>query len=141
MKKLSKTFLMTEDLFEKLKTLQVEKSFSTISTTLQYCISESYDRQMRNEKRIKKLGDTDDKLDIDERRKEREIERCKKLAEKLEATLIPNGDTFDVEYYTHSKHGSFKQVLPLLSLTEELVAKQWFPSRKVIEEYRALNNK
>jgi len=140
-KKVSKTFLLTEDLFEKLKILQQEKSFSTTSATLQYCISEAFERQIRNERRVKSGGVNEEKLDIDERRKQREIDHCKKIAEKLGGTLIKSGDGFNVEYFTHSKHGSYKQVMPLLSLTEELVDKQWFPSREIVEEYWKKNKK
>ena len=136
-----KTFSLPVELYQKLEVLQKEKSFSTITATLQYCIIEAYEQHMRNEKRFKKLGDGDEKLDIDERRREREVERCKKIAERLEGELVQAGDGFNVVYYTHSKHGSYRQVVPLLGLTEELVGKQWFPSREVIEEYWKLNGK
>lgn len=136
-----KTFSFPRELYEKLEALKLEKSFSTITATLQYCIIDAYERQIRNEKRVKKVGEADDKLDVDERRRGREVERCKKIAERLDGELVAAGDGFNVVYFTHSKHGSFRQVVPLLGLTDELVQKQWFPNRKMVEEYWELNGK
>ena len=134
MANIRKTFSLPEEMVVKLDALQEGKSFSTGSTTLQYCISEAYERFMRNEVRVKKVGDTDDKMTVDERRKDREEVKCRNIAERLDADLIAVGDSFEVEYYKYSKQGAYKQKLPLLSLTEDAVEKQYFPSREVVEK-------
>jgi len=130
-----KTYSLTQDMVNNLETLKNDKGFSTISMALQYCISEAYERHLRNEKRVKKTDDVDEKLTIEERRKKREEKRCRAIAEQLEGEVTDGPDGLRVEYYTHSKQGSFKQVVPLLSLTDDLVKKQWFPSKEEVQAY------
>lgn len=140
MKKVIKTFSLAEDLYNKLLELQKEKSFSTVAATLQYCIIECYERHMRNDKRIKKAPEVDEKT-AEERRLQKEETRCREIAKRLEGKIIQSGDGFEVEYFTHSKQGSYKQVVPLLSLKEDHVQKQYFPSREIVESYWAKNGK
>lgn len=136
-----KTFNFTDETILMIEELKTMKGFPDDVDVVRSAIADVYNREMRNEKRVKKAGDVDDKLDVDERRRAREVERCKKIAERLEGELVAAGDGFNVVYHTHSKHGSFRQVVPLLGLTEELVQKQWFPNRKMVEEYWELNGK
>jgi len=124
-KLISKTFSLREEMALKLSNVQDAKSFNTQSAALQYCISETWDRMMRNEKRAYKASDSDDKVSIEEQRAKREEDKCRSIAERLEAKLTRSGDGFIAEYYVHSKLGSFRQRMPLMSLTEELVERQY----------------
>lgn len=135
MKLINKTFSLREEMIQKLDDIQEDMAFNTQSAALQYCIAEAHSKMLRNEKRAKKITDGDGKVSIDEARRKRQEDACRLIAKKLGATLTRSGDGFLAEYYTHSKMGSFRQRLPLMSLTEELVDKQYTPSKEAVEEH------
>ncbi len=138
---IKKTYSFSDELVQKIEILKEEKSFSTLSATVQYCIAETYERQMRNEKRMKKTGGIEDKLDIDERRAKREEEVCRDIASRLGGVINSTQEGYQVEYYTYAKTGKYLQKQPLLALKESMVEKQYFPSKGIVEKAWAKQGK
>lgn len=132
---ISKTHTYPPALYEKLKQLQEDKSFPTITATLHYCIIEAYERSIRNEKRVRKNVPDEDKLSIDERRKEREEEEQREIAKRLEGKVVSQHGSLNVEYMKHSKQGSYPQSVPLSTMHEQIIKDQYFPTRKIVEDY------
>ena len=98
---------------------------------VRYALAEAAGRLSRNDRRAAK-SDTPEGDAAGARSAEAEESRCRVIADKLGGTIERQGDGWLVSYKTHSLQGSYPQRVPLLSLTEELLANQWFPDEATV---------
>lgn len=126
-------------MLEMIEELQEKRGLPTFTAVIHFCVSDTHERNFKDYAQRAKMS-PEDKAEADARKDEhklnREIEKCKKIAEQLGGKVFPEGGALYCEYYTYSKSSRWLQKMPLLNLTEELLANQYFPSKEVVEQYQ-----
>ncbi len=134
-----KTIAFTERQEEMIKELQEKRGFPTFTSAVHYCVAETHEKNFKDyAQRAKMSPEEKAESDVkkDEAKLNREIEKQKKIAETLGGKVFAEGGALYCEYFTYSKTSRYTQKMPLLNLTEELIANQYFPSKEVVEEYQ-----
>lgn len=138
-KQVKKIIGFTPRLIDMAGELQLKKGFPSFTAVVQHALIDMHSREFRDYSAKRKQTDesaADAKLNLEEKKKERERNKFLDISKRLDGVISLSGNTEMVEYYTYSKTQRFKQRMPLDHLTEEMVEKQYFPSRQAVEEAR-----
>lgn len=126
-------------MLEMIEELQEKRGLPTFTAVIHFCVSDTHERNFKDYAQRAKMSPEEragNDARKDEAKLEREIEKKKKIAEQLGGKVFAEGGALYCEYFTYSKTDRYLQKMPLLNLSEELLANQYFPSKEVVEQYQ-----
>jgi Arc/MetJ-type ribon-helix-helix transcriptional regulator len=121
-----------------------EKGYDTTSEVVKQAVRALYTKEFPAyvEARQSVPKSIEDKIDYEDRKKmvkeKKEEDRCVEICKALGGTIeLNDGGNKVCKYFTYDKKNRYEQELPLLFLTEDLIASQYSPSREDVERRQA----
>jgi len=122
---------------EMIKQVQEELGYTTMTSVIQQAVIMFHTKTFPSYTLGKKMS-VDDKIDMKEKmaenKKKKEVENMTLICDSLGGEVVDKGGIPFCVYHNYSNAKRYEQEIPLDMLTPDLVDRQYFPSKKKVEQ-------
>lgn len=118
---------------EMITEIMTAKGYPSIASVVQQAVIEMHSTVFKDYVMAKKKRD-EQQPEAPGVKKSQQTDKLMAIAKKLDGKVFEKGGAMVVTYYTYDRKNRYKQEVPLETMSEIMVEKQYFPSKKDVEK-------